>query len=168
MSTNLQDLISFSSKPSGLQWLELSPLLQEICDSLQSRLSSQAITVELDIPISTQIQADPRLLRHALVNVVLNALDAMPNKGQLQITSWAGPTGVELEIADSGHGIDTNKNSQLFDADYTTKGQGRGQGLTVARQAIELHGGRIDACNCPQGGAAFTITFPVQAMQAEA
>ena len=168
MSTNLHDLISFSGKPSGLQWLDLSPLVQDICDSLQSRLSSQAITVELDIPISTRIQADSRLLRHALVNLVLNALDAMPNKGQLQITSWAGPAGVELEIADSGHGIDTNKRSQLFDADYTTKGQGRGQGLTVARQAIELHGGRIDACNCPQGGAAFTITFSVQAMQAAA
>ena len=168
MSTNLHDLISFSGKPPGLQWLDLSPLVQDICDSLQSRLSSQAITVELDIPMSTRIQADSRLIRHALVNLVLNALDAMPNMGQLQITSWTGPDGVELEIADSGNGIDTNSSNQLFDTNYTTKGQGRGQGLTVAQQAIELHGGQIVACNCPQGGAAFTITFPIQAVRAAA
>jgi signal transduction histidine kinase len=168
MSTNLHDLIGFSGKPSGLQWLDLSPLVQDICDSLQSRLSSQAITVELDIPMSTRIQADSRLIRQALVNLVLNALDAMPNMGQLQITSWTGPGGVELEIADSGDGIDTNRSNQLFDTNYTTKGQGRGQGLTVAQQVIELHGGQIVACNCPQGGAAFTITFPIQAVQAAA
>jgi len=118
--------------------------------------------------MSTRIQADSRLIRHALVNLVLNALDAMPKMGQLQITSWTGPDGVELEIADSGDGIDTNSSNQLFDANYTTKGQGRGQGLTVAQQAIELHGGQIVACNCPQGGAAFTITFPIEAVRAAA
>ena len=169
MSTNLDDLISPSSKrlPSFQEW-DLLGLVQEVCDALQSRLAAHNIEVELDIPKSTTIWGDATMIRHALSNLVLNAIDAMPATGQLQITSWSAFDRLEIEVADSGAGIDQNNCNQLFDATYTTKGEGRGQGLTVVKKIVGLHGGQVSFSNCPQGGAAFTMHLPRQEAKAAA
>ncbi|HIA19064.1 MAG TPA: HAMP domain-containing histidine kinase [Planctomycetaceae bacterium] len=169
MNTNLDDLISLNSKqPPLFQDWHVLQLVEEVCDALQSRLGAHNIEVELDIPETTTIWGDATMIRHALFNLVLNAIDAMPATGQLQITSWSGPCGLELEVADSGAGIDTNNCNQLFDATYTTKGEGRGQGLMLVKKVVGLHGGQVSVSNCPQGGAAFTMHLPRQAAQAAA
>lgn len=169
MSTNLDDLISPSSKrpPSFQEW-DLLGLVQEVCDLLQSRLAAHNIEVELDIPKSTTIWGDATMIRHALSNLVLNAIDAMPATGQLQITSWCASDGLEIEVADSGAGINQNHCNQLFNATYTTKGEGRGQGLTLVQNVASLHGGQVSVSNCPQGGAAFTMHLPTQQAKAAA
>ena len=110
MSTNLDDLISLNSKrPPLFQDWHVLQLVEEVCDALQLRLGAHNIEVELDIPESTTIWGDATMIRHALFNLVLNAIDAMPATGQLQITSWSGPCGLELEVADSGAGIDAQR-----------------------------------------------------------
>ena len=169
MSTNLDDLLSPTSRrPPLFQDWHVLQLVEEVCDALQSRLGAHNIEVELDIPESTAIWGDAAMIRHAPFILVLNAIDAMPATGQLQITSWSGPCGLELEVAASGAGIETNNCSQLFDATYTPKGEGRGQGLTLVKKVVGLHGGQVSVSICPQGGAAFTIHLPRQAAQAAA
>ena len=169
MSTNLNDLIKVSDRqPPSFQWFDLGQLVRNVCDSLQSRVSAHGIRVEIDIPKSTRLLADASMIQHVVLNLLLNAIDAMPESGHLLITSWSGPESLELEIADSGEGLRLPDKEQLFAASYTTKGTGRGQGLTVAQQIVELHGGHIEACDCPQGGAAFTIHLPHRTAKAAA
>ena len=169
MSTNLNDLIRISSKQSlSFQWLNLRQLVQEVCNSLQTRLSTQSIEVELDIPETTKLWANGEMIRHVLLGLILNAIDAMPDIGQLLITSWSGPQGLDLEIADSRHGVGPYNIEQLFGATYSTKGEERGQGLAMTQQAVALHGGHIEVVDCPQGGAAFTLHFPQQPTKAAA
>ena len=112
--------------------------------------------------------ADRDMLRRATLNLILNALDAMPDGGELAVTGAAGPRGVELEIADSGPGIDDGDSPRLFEPFFTTKSGGTGLGLTIVERIAAAHGGDVSARNCPQGGAAFTIRLPYRHMEAAA
>jgi signal transduction histidine kinase len=108
------------------------------------------------------------MLRRATLNLVLNAIDAMPSGGELAVTGTAGSRGVELEIADSGPGIQDGDSPRLFEPFFTTKSGGTGLGLTIVERIASAHGGDVSARNCPQGGAAFTIRLPYRQMEAAA
>jgi signal transduction histidine kinase len=108
------------------------------------------------------------MLRRAVLNLSLNAIDAMPEGGDLWITSFAGPDCVELEIADSGPGLSEEVRRRAFEPFFTTKNTGTGLGLAVVHRVAEAHGGDCTAINCPDGGAAFTIRLPRRVMEAAA
>jgi two-component system NtrC family sensor kinase len=97
----------------------------------------------------------------ALLNLVTNALDAMPNGGTLSIVAAARPEGVRVEVADTGSGIPAALMDRLFDAWVTTKptGQGTGLGLAIVRDVVRAHGGSIAASN-QATGALFVIDLP--------
>ncbi|HMP08385.1 MAG TPA: ATP-binding protein, partial [Lacipirellulaceae bacterium] len=125
-----------------------------------AELNAQGIEVSVDVPPNTAIAADREMLRRAILNLVLNAVDAMPLGGELTITSYHGRAGFELEIADSGPGLVPEQMQRVFEPFFTTKSSGTGLGLSIVQRIAEAHGGRVTALNCPQGGAAFTIQFP--------
>jgi signal transduction histidine kinase len=102
------------------------------------------------------------MLRRAVLNLVLNALDAMPDGGTLQITAVAAPSCVELEVADSGPGLSADVLPRVFEPFFTTKQGGTGLGLAIVSRIAEAHGGSITATNCPEGGAAFTLRIPTE------
>jgi signal transduction histidine kinase len=113
------------------------------------------------VPPNTVVTADRDMLRRAVLNLVLNAVDAMPEGGELVVTSYfTRGGGFELEIADSGPGLSDDQIQKAFDPFYTTKSTGTGLGLSIVQRIAEAHGGRVTAINCPQGGAAFTIELP--------
>jgi two-component system NtrC family sensor kinase len=99
----------------------------------------------------------------ALLNLVTNALDAMPDGGTLSITASARPDGIRVEIADTGPGIPAPIIERLFEPWVTTKpaGQGTGLGLAIVRNVIQAHGGSISASNASTG-AAFVIDLPAE------
>jgi two-component system sensor histidine kinase HydH len=99
---------------------------------------------------------------------VLNAIDAMPHGGSLVITSYDGPDGFELEVADTGPGLSDEVRKRLFEPFYSTKSTGTGLGLAVVYHVAQAHGGDVTATNCPEGGAAFTIRLARRAMGAAA
>jgi len=165
----VNDLLQFTSHrdPSWLEF-DLGPMLQEICDSLAPQLSAQGIYTEVDVPPRLVLRADRDMLRRAVLNMILNALDVMPDGGDLTITACRTSGGIEIEIADTGPGVDDLDGPRLFEPFYTTKSGGTGLGLTIVERIAAAHGGDVDACNCPQGGAAFTIRIPQHIMRAAA
>ena len=102
-------------------------------------------------------------LQAALVNLVKNALEAMPNGGQLMVRTRVTRVGVALDMIDIGCGMDENTLFKMFDAFYSTKSNGTGLGLPTAKKIIEAHGGRIDVQSAPGLGTKFTLEFPTPA-----
>ena len=92
----------------------------------------------------------------------------MPEGGELSITSYQGSGGMELEVADSGPGIEASVQDRLFEPFFTTKSGGTGLGLAIVDRVTEAHGGEITCSACPQGGTAFTLRIPRRRMEAKA
>ena len=107
-------------------------------------------------------------MQRAVFNLLLNALDAMPQGGRVVITACLGARGFELEVADSGPGLSDSVREHLFEACFTTKQGAAGMGLSIVRRIARSHGGEVTAANCPEGGAAFTVRVPLQASVAAA
>jgi signal transduction histidine kinase len=169
LDVTVNDLLNFSSH-RGPHWHSFSvrELVDEICEALGPQLDAQAIQVSADVPPDVVVSADREMIRRAVLNLVLNAIDVMQEGGQLVFTSFIGPQGFELEVGDSGPGLDQEQLSRIFDPFFTTKSDGTGLGLAVVQRIAEVHGGQVTARNCPEGGAAFTIELPRRAMGAAA
>jgi len=106
---------------------------------------------------------DAEAMDGALLNLVLNAQQAMPEGGQLVVRTFPTADGVALELIDTGCGMDEHTLSHIFDAFFSTKPAGSGLGLPTARKIIEAHGGQIVAQSEPGRGTRFTVKFPVPA-----
>ena len=127
---------------------------------MESRLSAQAIQTVIDIPVSQTVTAERELLRRAVRNLVLNAVEAMPDGGLLTAISAAGVQTIELEIADSGPALSDEERQQAFTLLPSAQRGGTGWGLAVVHRIAELHGGHVSVTNCPDGGVAFTLQIP--------
>jgi signal transduction histidine kinase len=161
LNATVNDLLSFTAhrQPHWDGFL-VCELTEEIIESMAPQLTAQGVEVELDIPPHTLLDADREMMRRAILNLVLNALDAMPQGGDLVITAYDGPRALELEVADSGPGISETDKPRLFEPFYSTKPTGTGLGLAIVSHIAEAHGGSVTATNCPEGGAAFTLRIP--------
>jgi signal transduction histidine kinase len=113
-----------------------------------------------DLP---SIQLNAETLQAALVNLVKNALEAMPDGGQLTAITRVTRQGVALDLIDAGVGMDERTAMKMFDAFFTTKTGGSGLGLPTARRIIEAHGGRIGVHSEVGRGTQFTLEFPTPA-----
>lgn len=106
------------------------------------------------------LNADPELLHRALSNLVLNAMDAMPNGGQLTLSARPCNNQIEIRVSDTGEGITPEECERLFTPYYTTKQHGTGLGLAIVQSVIADHGGTIAVEGRPANGATFIITLP--------
>jgi signal transduction histidine kinase len=169
LDTTVNDLLSFSAQrdPCAVR-LDLRDLVDGVLAAVAPQLHAQAIEVTVDVPPGTLLLADHDMLRRAVLNLVLNALDAMPEGGELVITSWQGSQGLELEVADSGPGLSEEARRRAFEPFFSTKPGGTGLGLAVVYRTAEAHGGDVHVLNCPEGGAAFTLRIPRRAREAAA
>jgi len=108
------------------------------------------------------IQADPDLLRRAVQNLILNAMDAMPAGGTLTLQTQAVKGGVRVRISDTGKGLTKEECERLFTPYYTTKQHGTGLGLAIVQSVVSDHGGKISVESEPEHGATFQIDLPAQ------
>jgi len=106
------------------------------------------------------LDADPELLHRALSNLVLNAMDAMPEGGTLTLSAQPKGETVELRVADTGQGMTPEECERLFTPYYTTKQHGTGLGLAIVQSVVADHGGAISVESRTGGGATFVITLP--------
>ena len=177
------DLLDLASpKKLGMKEVDLNPLIEKSLRFVRHELILQKIEVitqlAADLP---RCHVDSNKIEQVLINLFTNACDAMPERGTLTVKSELrtlkagevafeegdrggvrfrdGERAVAIEVRDTGTGIPVEKIGKIFDPFFTTKptGQGTGLGLSVSRQIIELHKGRISISNAPGGGAVATI-----------
>jgi signal transduction histidine kinase len=122
-----------------------------------------AAKIRFEVQLSAQpmpLDADPELLHRALSNLVLNAMDAMPEGGTLTLSAQPKGGTVELRVADTGQGMTPEECERLFTPYYTTKEHGTGLGLAIVQSVVADHGGAIAVESRTGGGTAFVITLP--------
>jgi signal transduction histidine kinase len=165
----LQTLLNDFLKFARLNQLELTAgSLNEQVGRVLELFAPQAHEAGIEIvhyldPDLPAVLLDEQTMEAALVNLVKNALEAMPGGGQLTVRTRITRHGVALDLIDTGIGMDENTAMHMFDAFFSTKDGGSGLGLPTARKVIEAHGGRIDVQSELGRGTKFTLEFPVPA-----
>jgi signal transduction histidine kinase len=167
--SNLKTIIGrfseFSRMPHPqLQPVQVNEILRGVVKLFQAQLQAPgrapiANKLELDESLGT-IAADPDLLHRALSNLVLNAMDAMPNGGTLTLRTRRDDAKVMIEVADTGSGLTREECERIFTPYYTSKQYGTGLGLAIVQSVVSDHGGRISVQSEPGRGTTFVIELP--------
>jgi signal transduction histidine kinase len=159
----VQGFLKFSRPEElALEPVDLAAMVNDVAEVVGPQASAagvrMAVSSAADLP---RISADRGLLRQALLNLALNAVQAMPSGGVLRFDSRRAPDRqVELAIADTGVGIPPEHLSRIFDLYFTTKDGGSGIGLSMVYRTIQLHDGHIEVQSTPGRGTTFTIRLP--------
>jgi signal transduction histidine kinase len=168
VQSTVSDMLSFASdRAPNWRRFALRDLIDELLDNLVPQFSAHQIAVQLDVP-QLMIWADRDLIRRALINLLLNAVDVMPEGGGIWITACQCGGGIEIEVADSGPGLSDETIHHVFEPFFTTKSDGAGLGLAIVQRVAEAHNGDVCVKNCPEGGAAFVLRIPHRIMEAAA
>ncbi|MCX6617592.1 MAG: ATP-binding protein [Acidobacteria bacterium] len=141
-----------------LEDVDLRALLQQTARLYAARIDQGHVALELDLPSDpVTVRADPHLLGQALGNLILNALDAMPDGGRLVLRAESRDGRGVLEVTDTGQGLTEEEQRRLFTPYYTTKRHGTGLGLAFVQSVVADHGGRIVVTSAPDAGSCFRI-----------
>jgi signal transduction histidine kinase len=142
----------------------LRELLEEIVDLSRPQAESARIRVHLDREAEdVELRVDHDLLQQAFLNIVVNAIEAMPEGGELCFSSSANEDNAEIRISDTGPGIPPELREKIFRLYFTTKKEGSGIGLAMAFRIVQLHDGTIDFTSEPGKGTTFFIRLPIAA-----
>src|SRR6185295_7325387 len=147
--------------------LDINGVVGEVAQLVKSDMASRHVPMSLELASGLpRVRGDRVQLQQVVLNVVLNGIDAMRETNgrdpALAIRTFAaGPRSVTVAIEDSGPGIDPHDVERIFEPLYTTKREGLGMGLAIARTIIQAHGGQLRAANNAAGGATFEFTLPV-------
>lgn len=152
------------ARPGEVQLREilLNDVVREVLQQLSTQLAYRKIhtAVSLDETLP-KIEMDRDRFKLALMNVIVNAADAMPRGGTLEITTARQDGSMQLEVCDDGIGIDPAMLERVFDPFVSTKRDGVGLGLVNAKAIVETHGGRIRLAAREGGGTRVTMTLPI-------
>ncbi len=141
---------------------DVGTLIIDVVDSFGMAIESRQVHATVTVADRAgEIEVDPYRLRQVLANLVSNALNQMPEGGELRITANRADGWVTIDVADTGPGIAPDRLEQVFQR-FVKAGDstGSGLGLSIARDLVEAHGGTIEASNREGGGAVFTIRVP--------
>jgi GAF domain-containing protein/CheY-like chemotaxis protein len=147
--------------------LDLAQVVRDALEITQARWREEPqsrgilVDVRTDLDPVAPVIGNPPELREAMTNLILNAVDAMPEGGTLSIAARAAGDRVEVTVADTGQGMSPGVRERIFDPFFTTKGpQGTGLGLSMTYGIVQRHGGTITVESEPGRGAAFRLSFP--------
>ncbi len=156
------------ARPSGRRTrvpVQLAAVLDNTLSFLTERLNRRRVEVVREYADMDSITADAEALQQVFLNLIMNAIDAMPNGGTLRVaTARRGDDGAEVRIADTGTGIPAATQQRIFDPFFTTKeaGQGHGLGLAVAQGIAHDHGGEIQLVESGPSGTEFRILLSAE------
>jgi two-component system NtrC family sensor kinase len=169
VTETIERLLSASRPPTGDRApVDLNAVVRDVLELVGAGMAAGGVKVETALaPDAPPVPGDPSQLQQAFLNIVANALDAMPGGGVLTVRSSVesrstGPW-VLIRIGDTGPGIPAGHLKQIFEPFFTTKelGKGTGLGLFITRQIVLEHGGSLDVESEPDEGAVFCLAFPV-------
>jgi len=167
---NLKNIVQrfsdFSKMPSPqLQSVDLDEMVRSVVQLFQGQLTQRASKIEPELQLgeAPPVSADPVLLRRVIENLVLNAIDAMPDGGKLTFRT-AGDDGFAIfELSDTGKGLTPEECDRIFTPYYTTKQHGTGLGLAIAQSVVSDHHGRISVSSRKNRGTTFHVELPLYA-----
>ena len=155
----VEDLYAYSKDIAlNLSDITLHQLIQESVKQVQI---TPSIQLEIEVP-NVKIQADVNRLQRVFVNLIKNALEAMPNGGDLKINGRLKDAFVKLFFEDSGAGMDAETLANVWQPFVTTKSKGMGLGLSICKRFIEAHGGTITIHSIPTQGTTIEILLPLE------
>jgi two-component system, NtrC family, sensor histidine kinase HydH len=164
LEKSLQSFLDFARPPKAdFRPLDLSEVVEEAFGLVRPRARRQGVELQFAPPEPpVEMHADAEQLRQVLLNLCLNALDAMPHGGTLTVDIQARHKNhVEIRVRDTGPGIAAHIAPRLFEPFVSGKDTGLGLGLVVSRRIAEAHGGSLWGVNQPQGGACFVLRLPL-------
>lgn len=159
----VQDLLSYARTPRPtLEPTDLNDLLQQIVDFAANHTDMRGITISTILASGLPlVELDGDQMRQVTINLILNAGGAMPDGGNLTVSTEAvDATHVRITFSDSGCGIPPESLEKIFEPFYTTKARGTGLGLAITRQIIEQHHGEIHIDSAVGRGTSVTVTLP--------
>lgn len=163
----LSDVLDFARpRQLRLQPVELSETVERLLQFLSQRLAEQRIRVETHLQVPLNLVCDPEQIQQVLLNLVLNAMEAMGENGadaerRLDITTLTSERQAVFQVKDSGPGIPEEKREHLFDPFYTTKTSGGGLGLSILQTIVLSHGGTVAVESEPGRGTTFIVALPL-------
>jgi two-component system, NtrC family, sensor histidine kinase HydH len=162
LEQTVQGFLDFARPPAPRRSrCDLREVVGQAVELVRVRARQQGVEIAAGCPGGpAEALADRGQLCTVLVNLFLNALDAMPRGGRLDVELEASGGELRLAVADTGGGIPPEMQGRLFTPFASSKPTGTGLGLSISRRILEDHGGRIGAENRAEGGARFTITLP--------
>jgi signal transduction histidine kinase len=166
----LQSFLDFARPPEPeKRVVDVRPLAEQTLGLVTGKASSAGTRLRLQAPAAPlRAAVDPGQFRQVLLNLLLNALDAVGAGGDVEVAVEGGPGGgVTLRVADDGCGLPAALGDRIFAPFTTTKETGLGLGLSVCKRIVEAHGGTIAADPRPGGGAVFTVRLPGELAVAE-
>jgi PAS domain S-box-containing protein len=156
----VNDLMVFARPtPPTPSTFHLRPLLQEAIDAVRRDPTASSIDVTLK-GADVMVTADPQLIRATMLNLLLNAAQAMDGHGRITVAVAEGGGQCTIDVHDTGPGVPAELGDRVFEPFFTTKARGGGLGLPIARRTAELHGGTLKLTSPPEGGAMLTLTLP--------
>ncbi|HEB51197.1 MAG TPA: HAMP domain-containing sensor histidine kinase, partial [Desulfobulbus sp.] len=170
LNRTITEFFAFARPPEPVfRRADLQAILEETLARCSEPCSGQGVVVELSPPAAPRFCAvDPDLVHQVFMNLILNALASMPDGGTLRCrieervpAATGGPGWLAVEFSDTGEGIDPEHLEQIFEPFVSFRDQGIGLGLSVVRQIITIHHGKIDVHSIPGQGTTFTLLFPL-------
>jgi signal transduction histidine kinase len=158
---NILTNMLFFARPnkSALKPIRLDQVIAAAIGLLTPLMASRRVTIAASL-VECQLCGDAELLKQVLMNIMINAVQAMPDGGTVDIAMVPGPDGLSVSITDTGSGIARENLEKIFDPFFTTKDTGTGLGLVIASTIMQATGGYITATSEPGRGSTFNLHFP--------
>ncbi len=164
IDTIVKGLMDFS-RPSSLNLKQqaITPVLQAVLSLMEANLAHHNIRLVLDVSSETpEIQLDSDKLKQAFMNVVLNAIEAMPQGGVLRVSTFTENDRVCIKVEDTGVGIPEEDLEHIFEPFFTRKTRGTGLGLANVKRILEEHGGTVEIDSTPGEGTKVLLGLPLR------
>ncbi|HET7747270.1 MAG TPA: ATP-binding protein, partial [Vicinamibacteria bacterium] len=137
-------------------------VVRDVASLVEHKAKDQGITVDIEIaPRLPEVMADPELLKTCLLNLAINALDAMPSGGRLSLALGAEPGALVVRVQDTGGGMTSEQVGTAFEPYVSSKETGFGLGLALTRQIVDDHGGTISLDSVPARGTTVVLRLPL-------
>lgn len=141
--------------------IQLEKVVGQVCELLRPEAEVRGVELRARLEPLPEFMADPVRLMQALLNLVINSLQAVEKGGWIEIRAKQQAETLRLQVADNGPGIPPEKLGSVFEPYFTTKEDGHGLGLWIAQQIVTAHRGSLEAGNLATGGAVFTVILPL-------
>jgi len=161
----LDNMLRFSGeiKPK-MEYLCINDVVRDTCDEFREILAAGGIRIDIFDMEKLRLYLDRGLISQALINMLLNAVQAMPEGGRISINIDRGrdPDAIRISIRDSGMGMDEDARARLFEPFFSTKDRGTGLGMSITLAIVKAHRGTIEVDSVPGKGTEFIISLPLE------